>query len=333
MHRLILVLVLLLLGQFGYAQANCGCDGIDMTWLEEVKDNITEEILNPIVTPCGSTEGSIKQCTYLGQTVFTYLPSTLPCDVPFSVVDCSGNLVFSYGGFCQGPCPGDDQVQFLENCEEIYSVPANLICDNSCEGTSAVLLEIGCVNTGIGVSSVCVPITTTNFTDIVSFQTGIAWDPTILFFTGINEVSLTGTTVNGTNILNGELRFLWLLPFGGTPLDLLDDAVLFEICFDIIGPTGSMSAIELVSLTNFMLEVANSSGMVEPTCQEVGTVNIGTADITLDNNPLEVNFCGFISIPTLGEWGLIMLGIILLICGVMFLKATSTERQATVQIK
>lgn len=316
MNRITFLFVFLLFGELGLAQSNCGCDGIDMTWLQEVKDNITEEILNPPITPCGSSNGSIRQCRYLGQTVFVYVPTILPCDVGTQVRDCNGDFVFSFGGFCNGPCPGDDQVQFLEDCEEIYSVPDNLICDNSCVGTNAVLLEFACLSTEASDDQVCVPITTMNFMNMVSFQGGILWDPSILTYTGLNEIALTGITINTIDAQNGSVRFLWLIPFNATPVDLMDNSILFEICFDIIGNSGTMSSIDLVDMQNFSVELANGNNEVEPHCAESGKVSVGTSDITLESLELEVNFCNFTEVPTLGQWALISLSILFLIFGI-----------------
>lgn len=288
MNRFTSIVLLLFLAQVGIAQDNCGCNGIDMSWLEVVKNNITEEILNPPFPPCGSSEGSITQCHYMGQTVFVYVPTILPCDVATRVVDCNGEIVFTFGGFCDGPCPGDDQVQFLEACEVIYSVSNLSICDNSCAGSEDVVLEVGCLIAEAGTTNVCLPITTRNFTNILSVQGGIQWDPDVITYTGvINEIGLTGITVNDINATNGNLLFLWLLGFGLPPVDLPDNLALFEICFDIIGPLGSMTSIDLIDQDNLDLEVANSTGELEPLCIESGKISVGP----VEDNSLQIIFC------------------------------------------
>lgn len=284
-----------------------------MTWLEEVRDEITAEIVNPQIIPCGSSDGSIRQCEYLGQTVFVYVPTILPCDVGTRVVDCNGDFVFSYGGFCLGPCPGDDEVQFLENCEVIYRVPRNLICDNSCTDSNSVLMGVGCVTADANATSICVPITTRNFNDVAFMSGGLQWDPSLLVYTGINEVGFTNISLDENNVLTGTLGFFWGAP--GLPYLLPDDIALFEICFDIIGPVGSMAIIDLVDLPNFTVEAGNGIGLLQPLCTENGKVSLGS-----DSSDLEVNFCDDNDIPTLGQWALICLSILFMIVGVVSIK-------------
>lgn len=295
-----------------------------MLWLENVKNNLVEEITNPPITPCGSSNGSIEQCSYLGQTVFVYTPTILPCDVGRQVRDCEGNLVFSFGGFCNGPCPGNDQVQFLENCEQIFAVPDHLICDNSCNESNALQLEFACLSTDGISDQVCVPLIVKNFINGYSFQGGITWDTNVLMYSGINEVALSPITINASNALMGSIRFLWLLGFTDSPLDLIDDTILFEICFDVVGNLGSLSTVELVDVPNLILELAiiDDTGDLSaaPLCTESGQVSIGTADITLDNISLDVIFCNFEVIPTLGQWAIFSLFILFLIIGVLSIK-------------
>lgn len=320
MNRIVILCLLIVCCQFGFSQSNCGCDGVDMTWLEEVKDNITEEILNPPVQPCGFSDGTITQCSYLGQTVFVYVPTILPCDVATQVHDCNGNFLFSYGGFCLPSCPGEDQVQFLENCEVIYSVPPVSMCDNSCAGTDAVLLNVACVNSNVDDSSVCVPISANNFLGIIQFDSGIAWDPTLLQYSGINGLALSNSdfSLNETNIASGELFFQWI---SSDAIGIPNETGLFEICFDILGPLESMSTIELIDLPNFEIEVLNEIGNPESICIESGSVSIGTGEqIAVALDSLQVNFCGETAIPTLGQWAIICLSMLFMIVGIIGIK-------------
>ncbi len=75
--------------------------------------------------------GAIQQCFFQGQPVYTVLESPFICDLPTRVVDCNGNSLFTFGGFCfPAPCPGQDQADMLEGCITLYSTfeTGNVFC-------------------------------------------------------------------------------------------------------------------------------------------------------------------------------------------------------------
>lgn len=313
-NQLILLFLLLCFSNITSGQANCICNGEDLAWLEDVKNNLADEILNPPITPCGSTEGNISMCNYLGQTVFSYLPTSLPCDVGPVVVDCNGDFLFSYGGFCNGPCLGDEQAALLTDCELIYSAPAFAACDDSCTGSGDVVLAVGCVDAEVGATNVCIPLTVRNFSNVTSTQTGVTWDPLELSYSSVNEVSLTNITLNENDISNGTLRILWLTPFNAPPVTLIDNTILFELCFNVLGPSGSSTNISLDDLSDFIIEVVNNSGMAEDLCIQEGQINIGTPNGGEPGDFLqELVSCEAQAIPTMDEWSLISLSLLLLI--------------------
>ena len=111
----------------------------------------------------------------------------------------------------------------------------------------------------MGGSSICIPVTTENFTDVASIQTGLTWNSSILRFTGINDAGLTNITANEANADNGELRLLWVFDTEAITLD--DGATIFELCFDVIGSTGQTSPLSFVDLPGLSIEVASGQGM------------------------------------------------------------------------
>ena len=109
---------------------------------------------------------------------------------------------------------------------------------------------------------------------LVSLQTGIKWDPSVIQFTGVAENgTLTGITVNDGNVEQGELKFLWLLGFQEDPIV---GEFRFDICFNVVGQSGEGTLIDFVSLPNFIIEASNAQGGNLPIALKGGTVCIDT---------------------------------------------------------
>ena len=149
--------------------------------------------------------------------------------------------------------------------------------ENMCADSddTSLVIQGGSVEAG---SNICFPITNENWVEIASLQTGFAWDSDIFEFTGINERTLTGITLNESDANIGELRILWLVPLGADNLSPEDGSVLFEICFDAVGSDGQSSALEFVELTNFGIEIANGSGQTQSLCISQGSASVGDGD-------------------------------------------------------
>ena len=109
---------------------------------------------------------------------------------------------------------------------------------------------------------------------LVSLQTGIKWDPSIIQYTGVVETgTLTGITVNDSDVEQGELKFLWLVGFQEEPVV---GVFGFDICFNVVGQSGEGTLIDFVNLPNFRIEAANGQGVTFPLSLQGGTVCIDT---------------------------------------------------------
>jgi len=90
----------------------------------------------------------------------------------------------------------------------------------------------------------CLPITVQEFNDIISLQQVISWDASIMTFTtaftDIPDASISWgpapANITDSIIMNVFHNF-------GLPLTIPDGAVAFELCFDMIGPVGSIGDI------------------------------------------------------------------------------------------
>ena len=155
-------------------------------------------------------------------------------------------------------------------------------CVNECEGSDAVILSMPCITAPAG-SSICVPITVFNFTNIEALQTGIVWDPAVMTYTGVQNLGFIPTDNNDPNagfIFNdndaalGMVRQFWSDQTGNTPESLDDGTVLYEMCFDLIGNDGDMTTINFEDIGSFGVEVVQLGVGVE-FCLDQGKITIG----------------------------------------------------------
>ena len=150
------------------------------------------------------------------------------------------------------------------------------------QSTSPANLEIGCA-TSNGQNSICVPVKGNDLLDIAAIQSTFQWDPSILTFTGINEVSMSDVQFGSDNIAEGILRWLWIVPLG-TESKSYDEETLFELCFDVIGGEGEITEINLIDQSDLMMEITVTNpelASFRPSTKN-GHVIIGTGDCDED---------------------------------------------------
>lgn len=106
--------------------------------------------------------------------------------------------------------------------------------------------------------SFCVPIKATNFTDILAYQFGVAYDPSKLSFKSCSTFlpSENNTTCSNTNDV---VRFVWEA-LAYNPITVEDETVISEICFDVIDDlnieSNNCTLLEIdPAVTNFWVEV------------------------------------------------------------------------------
>ncbi len=180
-----------------------------------------------------------------------------------TVVSNGGDILVS-GADCGGGGGGDGE------------------CVNECEGSTDVILSMPCITAPAG-TNICIPITVYNFTNIEAVQGGIIWDPTVMEYTGFQGLGFTQTSGNNPNagfIFNandagaGMVRQFWSDETGSTPQSLPDGAVLYELCFDLIGGNGDMTSVDYGDIGSFGVEVVQL-GVGVDFCLDQGKVTIG----------------------------------------------------------
>ena len=97
------------------------------------------------------------------------------------------------------------------------------------------------------------------FTDIISFQASLNWDPALLSYVGVSDFGIKDLGENSfgtTTTDQGHLRFLWE-PSDALPLTVNDSTILFSAQFKIITNTPQDVPIDytdLVSSPAFSIE-------------------------------------------------------------------------------
>lgn len=143
---------------------------------------------------------------------------------------------------------------------------------NAVDGAD-VLITAGNANGKTG-DNICIDVTVKNFTDILTAEFIVEWDPSVMQFTEVtNLASLPDLSAGafGTPSQTGTpglLTFNWFdnnLNLHSLP----DDAILFSVCFDLIGLAGSSSAVRLRDL-----EFSTGTGQEVPSTNVDGLVMI-----------------------------------------------------------
>src|SRR5688572_1580215 len=133
---------------------------------------------------------------------------------------------------------GQNAYAFISNYEAGYT-------ESNPPGMDPVLFTFNCMDGQPG-DTICIPVTVENFTNILIGQFEIIWDSDVLDYLEIRNEGLTEINPSDFNLSGpNTLKFIPLNfdPFNGETLP--DDAVIFEICFRIIGIPGSSSTITI----------------------------------------------------------------------------------------
>lgn len=129
----------------------------------------------------------------------------------------------------------------------------NLFSEDAVIGVCTLPLII---NAGVGTANqgerVCIPISVENFDSIVALQFTISWDPTVLQFDGVEDAVLPNLGpqnfgTNSQNVDNGMLPFLYDVAEDGG--QSYPDGRIFNICFIVIGESGTVTPIDFVGGT------------------------------------------------------------------------------------
>ncbi|MBC7885313.1 MAG: gliding motility-associated C-terminal domain-containing protein [Saprospiraceae bacterium] len=152
-------------------------------------------------------------------------------------------------------------------------------CPNpTCSNPNSLFLSGAIKNAKPG-DIVCIPISVKNFIMIQSGQGSFTWNPALLKYIEYKVPPTGGIPMfdggfNTSNTAIGQFGFLWSNPTPGTPLTLLDNTVIIELCFEVVGPLGQTGCI-IMGQGTIPSEWTNNTTEV-PVCFSYGRVNIKT---------------------------------------------------------
>lgn len=185
----------------------------------------------------------------------------------FNVIGANGtstNITFTDTPTARELATASGTIDF-ESSDGMVTVEEEVIMPPTGDG----IINIGNVESPAG-SSVCIPVSVKDFDAIASMQFSLAWDPSVLQFTGVGEAfglpDLSAASFNVDGTANGQLAVAWF-DQAAQGVTLADGTILFEMCFDVIGADGATTDITFTDV---------------PTTRELATAN-GTIDFLSSN--------------------------------------------------
>ncbi len=161
-----------------------------------------------------------------------------------------------------------------------------------------VLFDVGDVNGAPG-DTVCLPVTVENFVNITNAQFSMSWDPALLDFLGVDNLT-TDLPSFDQGIFNispaitdtGRLTMGWA-DFLATPRTLPDGHLLFEVCFEVLGEIGDEAGVSIIS-DPLPVEVGNAdAGIADiPAVVDSGQVNVTNAILLVEADVDSVSCAG-----------------------------------------
>jgi hypothetical protein len=111
--------------------------------------------------------------------------------------------------------------------------------------TSAITIKVDTREATAG-EVICLNISGTNFRRILSTQYSIQWDPAVLSYTGLTNFKLPYMTKENFGVQavdKGVITCMWI-DNSLKGVNLVDDSQLYQICFKVVGKSGSTSSIK-----------------------------------------------------------------------------------------
>ena len=125
-------------------------------------------------------------------------------------------------------------------------------------------------------TTACVDVSVSDFNNITFGFGSFTFDPTVLQFVGVNNITLPGlsnTDFSETNA--GEITLLgWFPADQVNGVSVLNGTVIFQLCFDAIGADGASSSVNTSAGTD---QYFDNTGNQVPLSGVAGTVNISSA--------------------------------------------------------
>lgn len=123
-------------------------------------------------------------------------------------------------------------------------------------------------------STIEVPITVSNFTNITGLQLSMAWDPDVLSFTGVTNIDLDKVELFDYNeFFPGSLYLLWWSDDPNSGFTVQDGHTIFTLQFTVVGKTGDSTWVSFVDEPHEP-EVVNADNIIMPLEFTYGMVRV-----------------------------------------------------------
>ena len=166
------------------------------------------------------------------------------------------------------------QILPFESCPASISQPTG-------GGDPTTLALIAANQSGQQGANICIPISVDGFEDIVSLQYSMAWDPTVLTYTGVQNFDLDGLmAANFNSSMAGSLGLTWVDP-NVSGITRANGTVIYEVCFDV-NPNAAANSMTSVAFTDspVSIEIINGANQMVPTSNTASTFTITEAPNT-----------------------------------------------------
>jgi gliding motility-associated-like protein len=147
----------------------------------------------------------------------------------------------------------DNEVTVATNNGSVTITDSNPMNPN--DGFGFILSEVS----GMTGEEVCLDMTVNNFGSIAGMDFSINYNENLLDLSSLGNFNLTGLDIGdfnypGSGTTPGVITLSWS---NGSPISLADGTAVFEVCFDITGTGGNVSA---VSFTSAPVDIAVTDG-------------------------------------------------------------------------
>ena len=202
-------------------------------------------------------------------TGVTVPDGTVIYQVCFNLVGSGGSsTVFAFGDQPTLIEVTNSQGQFLTPTFQNGMISIN---GNGGGGPSGLTISASSVSGNVG-DQVCVDVSVSGFTDIVSLQYSMTWDPLVAEYVGVQGMNLNGLTAGNFGAGSGTLSLSWVDP-NVTGVTVPDGTVIYQVCFNLVGSGGSSTVFAFGDQPT-LIEVTNSQGQfLTPTFQN-GMISI-----------------------------------------------------------
>lgn len=122
---------------------------------------------------------------------------------------------------------------------------------------------------------VCVAIKANDFREVVSMQYTLKWDPAVLKYTSLRKFELPGLSQQnfGTHLTDqGLVTHAWF-DLNVKGISLPDGATLYELCFEVVGHSGSKSTIQFINEPT-SIEISNAASAFLELKQVPGVIKV-----------------------------------------------------------